>query len=199
MGVYWNGVKVATVAAQDEEIHTLRIAFLIAGGIYNLEITGEGASDEMGMAIGSVELVKSYTDLALTGPAQITGSNPNFVVLGLSTGSNFAGQSPNLIKNGRFENNLLGMKDWVITKTLPDWEIVTGEIEQRKGSIDNVRWGSRPVVELDGSKNNIIRQTLTLERGYYILTIEYAARVGAVFSSGMGVYLNGIKIGTVAA
>lgn len=58
-----------------------------------MEIAGEGFSDTYGMTVGMVELVKSWTT-SLSSETALIG--------GLDT---------NIVKNGRFENNFLGIND----------------------------------------------------------------------------------------
>lgn len=47
----WNGVKLRTIKAQDEEIHREKIYVNAFSGENTLEIAGEGPSDGYGMTI----------------------------------------------------------------------------------------------------------------------------------------------------
>lgn len=52
------------------------------------------------------------------------------------------------------------------------------------------------VVELDGNQNNVMKQSLTLESGEYILTFHWAARSteSNIETSAMSLYWNDQKI-----
>ena len=102
----------------------------------------------------------------------------------------------NFIRNGRFQQNYLGSKDWVITNSLPWWQ-ATKSVEQGKGSVYNGKWGNRIVVELDSNQNDVLRQSVNLESGYYILSLEYAARAGYVQTSAMAISWNGCQVKAV--
>lgn len=137
LGVYWNKVKIFTVAAQDLEIHTLKITLQVSGGDNTLEIAGESINDLAGVTVKNVEVTKSMSIPSSIG----NGQDSNLTVVGQPPSNSATGPSANSIK---------------------------------------------------------VRQTFNLDSGSYILSLEYAAKAGAVTSS-MGIYWNGVKIFTLTA
>ena len=55
------------------------------------------------------------------------------------------------------------------------------------------------VVELDGYHNAILKQTISLESGQYVLSFRWAGRTGSLATSAMSVYWNNQKIFEVTA
>lgn len=67
MSVFWNGIKVKSVKAQDFLIHTLQLSLKAFSGTNLLEIAGEGKSDGVGMTIANLKLVKSKQSIKVQG------------------------------------------------------------------------------------------------------------------------------------
>ena len=55
------------------------------------------------------------------------------------------------------------------------------------------------VVELDGNHNNVLKQSISLESGRYVLSFKWAGRTSYVSTSAMSVYWNNQKIFEVTA
>lgn len=100
-------------------------------------------------------------------------------------------ESGNYIENGSFNNTQLNKK-WEITKGLPGW--ASDEIERGLGNVYNANWGNTVVVELDGNHNDILKQSISLESGHYLLSFRWAGRASHIPSSAMSIYWNNQKI-----
>ena len=55
------------------------------------------------------------------------------------------------------------------------------------------------VVELDGNQNNVMKQSLSLDSGQYILCFKWAGRTSYTSTSGMSVFWNNKKIFEIEA
>ena len=99
----------------------------------------------------------------------------------------------NLVKNGDFSQNFIGSGEWIITNSLPGWQVLR-QVQQGYGRIYNNKWGGTVVVELDSNQNDVLRQEFELKSGQYALQLDYAARSGYVHTSQMGIFWNGQKV-----
>ena len=67
-------------------------------------------------------------------------------------------------------------------------------MERGLGTLYNYDWGNIIVVELDSYHNDVIKQRISLQPGYYTLSFRWAGRTNFLWTSGMSLYWNDRKI-----
>ena len=106
MSISWNGQKVKIIKGEDDQIHSLRVPLSAVRGKNVLEIAGEGTSDTYGMTIANVRLFRDQE------ASKIWEVRNNFK------------ERYNLVKNGDFSQNFIGSGEWIITNSLPGWQVL---------------------------------------------------------------------------
>ncbi len=102
----------------------------------------------------------------------------------------------NYIRNGNFNYPQI-QSEFELINNLPEW--TSNEVERGVGSIYNSNWGNVVVVELDGNQNNFMKQSLSLDSGYYLLRFKWAARTSYITTSALSVFWNNKKVFQAAA
>jgi hypothetical protein len=115
----------------------------------------------------------------------------------LSTGA-FAA-TPNLVVNGNFEANTVSSGGWILSPTLPGWNVLAGpnNFEIRNNNAGSAQDGHN-FIELDTTANTTIGQSFAgLAAGAsYALSFWYAPRANvAASSNGIEVLWNGQQLG----
>ena len=111
--------------------------------------------------------------------------------------SAFAAQAQNLVVNGIFEDNLVGVGNYITPNNILGWT-GTPNIEIRNAVAGNAQ-DQRNYVELDTNVNSGMFQSVATGAGWYELSFWYSPRQGvAAGSNGLG-YSFGSLSGTVLA
>ena len=67
-------------------------------------------------------------------------------------------------------------------------------MERGLGNLYNYNWGNIVVIELDSFHNDVFKQRIPLQPGYYRLSFRWAGRTHFLWTSGMSIYWNNQKI-----
>jgi hypothetical protein len=107
----------------------------------------------------------------------------------------------NLIQNGSFESPALGVGNWnIFPGGIPNWSITTGSGIEVQSNVAGTALAGDQLVELDGSDNSGMAQTVATQPGApYLLAFGYSPRPGqGSLTNAIQVFVDGNLVANIA-